>query len=79
MPLSELKKALTKHDPKDVRDALENHVKGLYRSIQAKEMQIEDLKSQLKRDQEENDELHKAWTLASRNFSKFDSENSENV
>lgn len=73
MPLSELKKTPTKHDAKD---ALENHMKGLYRSIKARDLQIKDLQNQLTSAQMELEELREALALASKNVSKFDSESS---
>ena len=74
MPLSELKKTPTKHDAKD---ALGNHIKGLYRSIKARDLQIKDLQNQLTRAQMELEEMLEAMALALENLSKFDSETSE--
>jgi hypothetical protein len=67
MPLSELKKTPTKHDPKD---ALVNHMKGLYRSIKARDLQIKNLQDQITRAQMEIEEMREAMALASKNFSE---------
>lgn len=68
---------LPKPTKRDIKKALKDHVKGLQRSIKAKEQQIKDLQSHLARIQEEHDDLRKACALASKNLSKFESENPE--
>ena len=70
MPRSELKKP-TKHD---IKKALKNHVKVLYRSMKAKDIQIKDLQIQLARAQAEHGDLRKAWALASKNVSYYEAE-----
>ena len=75
MPLSELKKTLPKKH--DAKDALGDHIKGLYRSIKARDLQIKDLESQLTKAQMELEELKESLALASKNLSKFESENPE--
>lgn len=68
---------LPKPTKTDIKKALKDHVKGLQRSIKAKEQQIKDLQSHLSRIQEEHDDLRKACALASRNVTSYESETSE--
>jgi hypothetical protein len=72
MPRAELKKTHTKHD---IKNAMKNHVRGLYRSMKAKNIQIKNFQSQLASAREERDDLRKAWALASKNVSYYESEN----